>query len=106
MPLVRGVHIIGDRKSKQAIAEIADDIRQNQRLLVGPRGAWGKGAYAWYEQYLPPNLRDRPQVLFEIYDSSITELFAIDDGRKMNYFLIPGEWNLYVNIRVIELRNV
>ncbi len=53
MALVRGVHIIGDGKPETVVRQIAEDIRQNERLLIGPRSAYGGGAYAWHEEHLP-----------------------------------------------------
>lgn len=105
MALVRGIHIIGDGEPNSVVRRIVEDIRQNERLRIGHRLVFGAGAYAWYEEFLPDKLRDMPQVLFEIDDSDIEELFS-PDGIKRRFFLIPGAIGFYVNIKVIELRNV
>jgi hypothetical protein len=43
MALVRGIHIIAGGDPEKA-SWIAEDIRQNERLLVGPGRVFGVGA--------------------------------------------------------------
>jgi hypothetical protein len=104
MALIRGIHIIADGEPERARL-IAEDIRQNERLRIGPGAVFGVGAYAWYEERLPNKARTLPQVLFEVDDSDIEDLFS-PDGTKRGFFLIPGAMGFYVTIRVIELLNV
>jgi hypothetical protein len=65
----------------------------------------GVGAYAWYADRIPLNVRDEPQVLFEIDDTAIIECRK-RNGESLGYFRIPGAIGDYVSIRVLAFNNV
>ena len=104
MALVRGIHLLADG-SKSRAREIAPDINQYQRLLVGVTTTFGAGVYAWYPSCLPDHLKSWPQVYFEIDDTIIEEVI-LRDGRSLGFFRMPGNIGNYVTISVIEFRNV
>lgn len=104
MASVRGVHIIA--KGERGVARrIAVDIHQHNRLFIGTGSLFGAGVYAWYEEHLPENLRDAPQVLFEIDDSRINPVVS-RSGVPSGFFRIPGGMGEYVSIRVIDFANL
>ncbi|WP_089943442.1 hypothetical protein [Candidatus Entotheonella palauensis] len=98
MALIQGIHILAHGSVTRA-REIAEDIQQYQRLLVGTNTAYGAGVYAWHLDRLLDYWKDAPLVLFEV-----------DDGTIYNYsqgfFRIPGRIGDYVSIRVLSFRNV
>lgn len=100
MALISGVHVIakGDRRMAR---EIARDIAEYQRLLIGSNTMYGAGVYAWQEEFLPAYLVDQPQVIFEIDDSRILPV-----GTRQGCFRIPGRVNDYVNVRVLRFANL
>jgi hypothetical protein len=104
MALIQGIHILGKRDKGEA-RRIAIDVQQNQRLLVGTNTLDGAGAYAWYVDRFPHNLRDDPQVLFEIDDTAVIECCK-RNGESLGYFRIPGAIGDYVSIRVLAFTNV
>ena len=104
MASVRGVHIIAKGERGEA-RRIAVDIRQHNRFLIGTNSFFGAGVYAWYEEHLPENLRDAPQVLFEIDDSRIDSVVS-RAGVPSGFFRIPGRIGDYVPIRVIRFANL
>lgn len=105
MAIIRGVHILAHGQRDLA-RQIALDIQQNQRLLVGSATVWGAGAYAWHVDRMPPYLLDWPQVIIEIDDSLIKNVCDSKTGLSYGFFLIPGSIGNYVNVRVIEFVNI
>ena len=104
MALVQGIHILA-KGSKTKALEIAPDIQKTQRLFVGSSTWFGAGAYAWHPDCFLESLRHKPQVLFEIDDGAIIDLFH-RDGTPWGFFLIPGDIGSYVTIDVVEFINV
>ena len=104
MALVQGIHILAHGDKAEA-GRIAIDIQQHQRLLVGVNSVYGVGVYAWYRDYLPSNLHNWPQVLFEIDDSNIVPIRK-RDGTALGFFRIPGAIGSYVSIHVLALINL
>jgi hypothetical protein len=104
MAFVRGIHLLahGDKAEAQ---RIADDIRQHNRLKVGPNSFYGTGVYAWYEDFLPPNMQHAPQVLFEVDEKDIIPVHR-QDGTPRGFFRIPGSIGDYVSVRVIRFANL
>ena len=104
MALIQGLHILahGDKVEARMIAQ---EIEQNQRLLVGINSMDGAGAYAWYQDRIPHTLRDDPQVLFETDDTAIIECCK-RNGESLGFFRIPGAIGDYVSIRVLAFTNV
>lgn len=70
MALILGVHIIA-KGNREMARDIARDIVEHQRLLIGSNTMYGAGVYAWQEEFLPVHLADQPQVIFEIDDRHI-----------------------------------
>ena len=103
MTLVRGIHLLA-HGSKIEARRVARDIQQNQRLLVGPNTVYGAGTYAWHADHIPENLMDWPQVLFEVDDRAIIDIYT--GGEHRGFFVIPGAIGTYVSIHVVEFRNL
>jgi hypothetical protein len=87
MALIEGIHFLA-KGDKVEARKIAQDIQQNQRLLVGHNTAYGAGVYAWYRHSFPSNLQSGPHVLFEVDDKRITEIFY-RNGISRGFFIIP-----------------
>lgn len=105
MALIRGIHCLAHGNLIEA-RHIAEDIQRNQRLLVGS-GTWGgSGVYAWYPEHFPYELRNWPQVLFEVDDKNVIAVTSPKTGIQTGYFRIPGAIGDYVSIRVIAFKNV
>ncbi len=104
MTLVRGIHILAHGNKTEA-RNIAVDIQQYQRLLVGQNAWHGAGAYAYYVDQLPDNLRDWPQVLFEVDGTKIIRC-TTPRGTALDFFRIPGPIGEYVSIHVIAFLHV
>jgi hypothetical protein len=102
--VVQGVHLLAHGDKVEA-RQIAMDIQQYQRLLVGPNTIYGAGAYAWYPDRIPRNLQDWPQVLFEIDDKAIIDIRK-RNGTSRGFFRIPGDIGSYVSVRVLAFANV
>ena len=98
MALIQGIHILAHGSLTRA-REIAKDIKENQRLLVGTNTVYGAGAYAWYPDRLPDYWQNSPLVVFEVDDSIICD-------HPRGFFRIPGHIGDYVSIRFVEFRNV
>src|SRR5262245_13268965 len=104
MALVQGIHVLahGDKGEARRIAE---DIQQNQRLLVGSNSTSGAGAYAFFADCLPASLHDWPQVLFTVEETMIVEVCK-RDGASLGFFRIPGTIGEYVPIQVLTFNNL
>jgi hypothetical protein len=104
MALVQGIHILahGDKSEARRIAE---DIQQNQRLLVGSNSTYGAGAYAFYADRLPASLQDWPQILFTVEETMIVDVCK-RDGASLGFFRIPGTIGDYVPIQVLTFNNL
>ncbi len=69
------------------------------------RGSRLKGVNAWHHYRLPANLRDWPQVLFEVDDKRVVEIYR-RDGVSRGFFIIPGMIGDYVSSHVVKFLNV
>lgn len=105
MATIRGIHCLAHGDKAEA-RQIALDIQQHQRLLVGTNSVYGAGAYAWYIQTIPLSLRLQwPQVLFEIDEQRVVPVCK-RDGTPLGFFRIPGPIGNYVQITVLEFANL
>ena len=104
MALIRGIHCLAHGNKGEA-RRIAEDIQQNQRLLVGTNSIYGAGAYAFYAEHLPRALQDWPQVLFTVEDTMIVDVCK-RDGTSLGFFRIPGAIGDYVSIHVLTFNNL
>src|SRR5262245_49690999 len=104
MALIRGIHCLAHGNKEEA-RRIAEDIQQNQRLLVGTNSIYGAGAYAFYAEHLPEPLQDWPQVLFTVEDTMIVDVCK-RDGTSLGFFRIPGAIGDYVYIHVLTFNNL
>ncbi len=104
MAIVRGIHILAHGNKAEA-GRIAVDIGRYNRLRVGTTSFYGIGVYAWYEEHLPTNLQDWPQVFFEV-DASMIEPVLSRHGVSRGFFRIPGSIGDDVSIHVIRFVNL
>ena len=104
MASVRGIHILAKGSQEQA-RRIAPDIQRYNQLLIGTSTMHGAGVYAYYEKCLPCNLKDWPQVLFEVDSEAIVDVRRMD-GESRGFFRIPGAIGSCVNVVIIEFANV
>lgn len=104
MASIRGIHVLAHGNKTEA-RRIAVDISHNNRLYVGTTSFYGAGAYAWYAEFLPENLQDWPQVIFEVDEESIERVLS-RQGIPYGFFRIPGNIGEYVSIHVLQFRNL